>query len=65
LSTGSISIKIDLDEATRYHIYNSMGKVVINGVINESNSIINLHQLTKGLYFLKVDSKYAHLFEIK
>ena len=64
-STGSISIKTDLDEATRYHIFNSMGKIVMNGVINESNSIINLHQLTKELYFLKVDSKYAHLFEIK
>jgi surface protein len=45
-----------------YSIIDGLGKVVLNGKLNEVDSAINVEQLSKGIYYLKVSDKNANKF---
>ena len=63
------SFNIELDEniiGSNYVIYDQLGKVVQNGVINNNPSqIINVAELSKGLYNLKIDNSDLQVKLIK
>ena len=45
-----------------YSIIDGLGRVVLNGKLNEVDSAINVEQLSKGIYYLKVAGKSATKF---
>ena len=45
-----------------YTIIDGLGRVVLNGKLNEVESTINVEQLSKGIYYLKVASNNASKF---
>ena len=45
-----------------YTIIDGLGRVVLNGKLNEVDSTINVEQLSKGIYYLKVSDKNASKF---
>jgi hypothetical protein len=45
-----------------YSIIDGLGRVVLNGKLNEVDSTINVEQLSKGIYYLKVSDKNASKF---
>ena len=42
-----------------YKIVDTLGKVILKGNLNEGDNSINVEQLSKGIYFLKVSDKNA------
>jgi len=53
-----LNIKTDSNFPNQpYSIIDGIGRVVLNGNLNElDNTTINVEQLTKGIYFLKISS---------
>ncbi len=47
-----------------FETYNLNGEILIEGVINNSSSIINLSHLPQGLYFLKLANEFVYRFAI-
>jgi uncharacterized protein (TIGR02145 family) len=45
-----------------YTIIDSLGRVVLNGKLNKNDTIINVEQLSEGIYYLKVSSNSANKF---
>ena len=45
-----------------YTIIDNLGRVVLNGKINEVESTINVEQLSKGIYYLKIAGNNANKF---
>jgi hypothetical protein len=45
-----------------YDIFDSLGRVVLKGKLNEVETTINVEQLSKGIYYLKVSDKNASKF---
>ncbi len=45
-----------------YSIIDGLGRVVLNGKLNEVESTINVEQLSKGIYYLKVSGNSASKF---
>jgi len=45
-----------------YTIIDGLGRVVLNGKLNEVESIINVEQLSKGIYYLKIANNSASKF---
>jgi surface protein len=45
-----------------YTIIDSLGRVVLNGKLNDVDTVINLEQLSKGIYYLKVSDNIANKF---
>ena len=45
-----------------YTIIDNLGRVVLNGKINEVESTINVEQLSKGIYYLKIAGNNATKF---
>jgi len=45
-----------------YTIIDCLGRVVINGKLNDVDSTINVEQLSKGIYYLKIADKSANKF---
>ncbi len=45
-----------------YTIIDGLGRVVINGKLNEVESTINVEQLSKGIYYLKISGYSANKF---
>ena len=45
-----------------YTIIDGLGRVVLNGKLNEVDTAINVEQLSKGIYYLKVDGNSATKF---
>jgi hypothetical protein len=45
-----------------YNIIDGLGRVVLNGKLNEVDSTINVEELSKGIYYLKVSDKIASKF---
>lgn len=52
-----ISIPITDVETSYYEIYDVLGNQQINGIINETNQIIDLQELKPAIYLLKITSK--------
>jgi len=45
-----------------YKIIDTLGKVILKGNLNEGDNAINVAQLSKGIYYLKVSDKRAASF---
>jgi hypothetical protein len=45
-----------------YTIIDGIGRVVLNGKLNEVDTAINVEQLSKGIYYLKVSDRTASKF---
>jgi hypothetical protein len=45
-----------------YTIIDGLGRVVLNGKLNEFDTAINVEQLSKGIYYLKVSDRTASKF---
>jgi surface protein len=45
-----------------YNIVDGLGRVVLNGNLNDVDNTINVEQLSKGIYYLKVSDKNASKF---
>jgi hypothetical protein len=52
---SSISIK-NIDKITAYKIIDITGKVLVNGLVSESNKI-NIKELSKGIYFIELKNE--------
>jgi len=50
-----ISIK-NIDRETAYKIFNINGKIIIRGIISESNEI-NIKEFSKGIYFIELENE--------
>lgn len=49
---------------SKYFLLNSSGQIVKNGEINEKNTSIDIKSLSRGTYFLKVDSENGQKLKI-
>ena len=61
------NVTIDCDNLSNltnqpYNIIDTLGKVILKGKLNEGNNSINVEQLSKGIYYLKVSDKNASKF---
>jgi hypothetical protein len=45
-----------------YSIVDGLGRIVLNGELNEIDTAINVEQLSKGIYYLKVSDRTASKF---
>jgi uncharacterized protein (TIGR02145 family) len=45
-----------------YSIIDGLGRIVLNGKLNEVDTTINVEQLSKGIYYLKVSGNSANKF---
>lgn len=45
-----------------YTIIDGLGRVILNGKLNEFDTAINVEQLSKGIYYLKVSDRTANKF---
>ena len=52
---NTISIK-HIDRETAYKIFNINGKIIIRGIISESNEI-NIKEFSKGIYFIELENE--------
>ena len=58
-----LNIKVDDNLINQpYDIFDSLGRVVLKGKLNEVETAINVEQLSKGVYYLKVSDNIASKF---
>jgi hypothetical protein len=58
-----LNVKTDYNLINQpYTIVDGLGRVVLNGKINDVESTINVEQLSKGIYYLKVSDNRASKF---
>ncbi len=58
-----LNIKVDSNLINQpYDVFDSLGRVVLNGKLNDVETSINLEQLSKGIYYLKVSDNNASKF---
>jgi hypothetical protein len=58
-----LNVKADYNQVNQpYAIVDDLGRVVLNGKINEVECTINVEQLSKGVYFIKVNDNNSIKF---
>ena len=58
-----LNIKVDHNLINQpYNVFDSLGRVVLKGKLNEGDTTINVEHLSKGIYYLKVSDKNASKF---
>ena len=58
-----LNIKVDSNLINQpYNVFDSLGRVVLNGNIVDIDTTINVEQLSKGIYYLKVSDNIASKF---
>jgi surface protein len=58
-----LNIKTDHNHINQpFTIIDGLGRVVLNGKLNEVDTVINVEQLSKGIYYLKVSGNSANKF---
>jgi hypothetical protein len=58
-----LNVKVDNNFINQsYNIVDSLGRVVLSGNLNDVETNINVEQLSKGIYYLKVSDKIASKF---
>jgi surface protein len=58
-----LNIKVDDNLINEpYDVFDSLGRVVLKGKLNDIDTSINVEQLSKGIYYLKVSDKSARKF---
>jgi hypothetical protein len=54
--TNGNNIYFSVTEDATIHIYNVLGKMVVTSEVTKSKNSINISELTKGIYLLKINS---------
>ena len=49
---------------SKYMIFNSQGKVIISGKINSELNLIDMNNISSGLYFLKIDNNLNTTYKL-
>jgi surface protein len=58
-----LNIKANANLANQpYNITDTLGKIVLNGKLNEGDTAINLEHLSKGIYYFKIANSKASKF---
>jgi surface protein len=58
-----LNVKVDYNLINQpYNVVDGLGRVVFNGKLNDIETTINVEQLSKGIYYLKVSDKSAIKF---
>jgi hypothetical protein len=58
-----LNVKVDSNFISQpYSIVDGLGRVVLNGNLNEFDTAINVEQLSKGIYYLKLSDSKASKF---
>jgi surface protein len=58
-----LNIKVDINLINQpYNVFDSLGRVVLKGKLNDVDTVINVEQLSKGIYYLKVLDNKASKF---
>ncbi|WP_353083770.1 T9SS type A sorting domain-containing protein, partial [Flavobacterium sp.] len=61
--TNVLNLKLENNiEINTYTISNIEGKIIDQGLLNENNTAINVEQLSKGVYFIKVNDNNSIKF---
>ena len=58
-STGLFELSFNNYYIQKIHVYNSLGKLVQNDIINNyiNNHNININNMPSGVYFVKIETK--------
>ena len=58
-----LNVKVDSNLINQpYNVVDGLGRVILNGKLNDVDTSINVEQLSKGVYYLKVSDKIASKF---
>ena len=58
-----LNIKVDYNLINQpYNVFDSLGRVVLNGKLNDVDTSINVEQLSKGIYYIKLANNKASKF---
>ena len=58
-----LNVRVDTSIANQhYTIIDGLGRMVLNGKLNEGDTSISVEQLSEGIYYLKVSGKNAAKF---
>ena len=58
-----LNVKVDSNLINQpYDIFDSLGRVVLKGKLNDVDTTINVEQLSKGIYYLKLSDNIARKF---
>ena len=58
-----LNVKVDNNLINQpYNVFDSLGRVIIKGKLNDVENTINVEQLSKGIYYLKVSDNTASKF---
>ena len=58
-----LNVKVDSNLINQpYDVVDGLGRVILNGNINDVDTVINVEQLSKGVYYLKVSDNNASKF---
>jgi hypothetical protein len=61
--TSIFNLQVDYNLINQpYTIVDGLGRVVLNGSLNEVDTAINVEQLSKGIYYLKLSDSNASKF---
>ena len=56
-ASTELYVQIGAQKAVNYSIYSAIGQLLMQGKLQEETSIINVKQLSKGIYYLKIEEK--------
>jgi hypothetical protein len=60
---NNLNVKVDSNLINQpYTIIDGLGRVVLNGKLNDVDTTITVEQLSKGIYYLKVSDNIANKF---
>ena len=62
-SSDFLTIKSYFKTKLNYSVYSSIGKLVINGKLDNLNNIIDIYDLEPQLYILKIDGKSCKIIK--
>lgn len=58
-SSDMLNVELPIDLETNYFIYDVAGKLILQDKIKGTNQAINIQNLEKGIYFIKIESDFV------
>ena len=58
-----IKIEMDFMNNTEYKIYSTVGKLISSGLMHTNDHMINISNLSSGIYILQIESQTAKLIK--
>ena len=60
---NNVTIEMDLTENLEYHIYSSIGELIMSGIIESNNKTVDISDLSSNIYLLKIRDKTLKLIK--